>query len=163
MAAMRRRGETLPRTAQTITGGGGSHYLLRHPMNGRVLSRASGIADGVDVRADGGLIVALPSLHASGHRYRWHHSDPPAEAPAWLLDRISGDRRSRGGVDDGGPITVGRRTMSWQSGRNDAAAGNQRRRDFGRIACGQHWPLPAAAGRRGDRADRSFDQPACAQ
>ena len=34
-------------------------------------SIASEIAPGVDTRAEGGYVVAPPSLHISGERYRW--------------------------------------------------------------------------------------------
>lgn len=48
------------------------------------------IAPGIDVRGDGGYIVAPPSLHASGNRYQWvetHHPDrtPLPPLPTWLV------------------------------------------------------------------------------
>jgi hypothetical protein len=49
------------------TGGGGWH-LLYAPTG---LGNRVGLLAGVDWRGGGGLIVAPPSQHASGHRYRW--------------------------------------------------------------------------------------------
>jgi hypothetical protein len=49
------------------TGGGGWH-LLYAPTG---LSNRVGLLAGVDWRGRGGLIVAPPSHHASGHRYTW--------------------------------------------------------------------------------------------
>lgn len=58
----------LPETARTITGKGGSHILYRvdHKENNRV-----DLLEGVDVRSDGGYIVAPPSIHPNGNRYEW--------------------------------------------------------------------------------------------
>lgn len=41
---------------------------------------------GIDVQADGALVVAPPSLHASGRRYRWARplTSPWPVVPAWL-------------------------------------------------------------------------------
>lgn len=62
----------LPETARTITGKGGSHILYRvdHKENNRV-----DLLDGIDVRSDGGYIVAPPSIHPNGNRYEWEY-DP---------------------------------------------------------------------------------------
>jgi Bifunctional DNA primase/polymerase, N-terminal len=49
------------------TGGGGWHLLYRFTG----LGNRVGLLPGVDWRGSGGLIVAPPSHHASGHRYRW--------------------------------------------------------------------------------------------
>jgi hypothetical protein len=42
--------------------------------------------EGIEVQADGALVVAPPSLHASGRRYRWLRriDAPKRPAPAWL-------------------------------------------------------------------------------
>jgi hypothetical protein len=82
----RREHGPLPRTAQVLTGGGGQQFVFAHP-GGTVRNSAGAVGDGLDVRGDGGYIVAAPSLHASGNRYRWLHTldeAPPAELPAWL-------------------------------------------------------------------------------
>lgn len=82
----------LPATVESCTGGGGFHKLLRHPGY-PVKSGAGVLGPGLDIKADGGYIVAPPSLHLSGRRYCWeaasHPDDVPiAEAPAWLLGKL---------------------------------------------------------------------------
>lgn len=77
----------LPRTVEAITGGGGRHLYFAYPQH-PVPSRV-GIAPGIDVRANGGCVVAPPSLHPSGRRYRWRVQCAPGEIPiaplpAWL-------------------------------------------------------------------------------
>ena len=54
----------LPKTVEAITGGGGHHLYFAHP-GGEVRNKV-GLAPGIDLRGDGGYIVAPPSLHASG-------------------------------------------------------------------------------------------------
>ena len=86
---LERRFGVLAPTATCRSGGGGTHRYFRHP--GRAV--ASGpVVPGVDLKADGGLVVAPPSVHASGERYRWEPGSSPdertlAELPAWLADR----------------------------------------------------------------------------
>jgi Bifunctional DNA primase/polymerase, N-terminal len=82
---------TLPLTATTATGGGGEHRFFNFPC-GRVVGNALPVLahgyDGIDVRGEGGLVVAPPSLHVSGQRYRWTlppGSTPLADLPAGLL------------------------------------------------------------------------------
>ena len=63
--------DALPDTANTITGRGGYHLLYRsnEPIKNRV-----GILPGVDVRGDGGYIVAPPSIHPNGRAYEWEQT-----------------------------------------------------------------------------------------
>jgi hypothetical protein len=80
----------LPITPTVATGGGGKHFYFRLPDGVKVGNRA-GIAPGIDVRGDGGYVVAPPSLHASGQYYEWLVSPddtPLAEAPEWLLVKL---------------------------------------------------------------------------
>ena len=83
----------LPRTAESLTGGGGRHLFFIHP-GGSIRNRAklAGLS-GIDIRGDGGYVVAPPSLHISGAHYRWredHRPDqiPLAALPAWLHDLL---------------------------------------------------------------------------
>lgn len=60
----------LPETVTVNTGGGGLHFYFASP--GAVPSRSNlGGFAGVDLKADGGYVVAAPSLHASGRRYEF--------------------------------------------------------------------------------------------
>ena len=60
-----------PETWTAITGRGGYHLYYRG--NGKVKNRA-GIIDGVDIRGNGGYVVAPPSIHKNGNRYEWEYS-----------------------------------------------------------------------------------------
>lgn len=52
------------------TGGGGLHLYFQAPDD-EPKSSTSEIGPGVDTRAEGGYVVAPPSLHISGKRYQW--------------------------------------------------------------------------------------------
>jgi len=78
----------LPPTCEAITGGGGRHFYFAHP--GGLVRNRTGLATGVDLRGDGGYVVAPPSVHPSGRAYAWevsHHPDdtPLAPLPNWLV------------------------------------------------------------------------------
>ena len=84
-----------PDTPTASTGGCGAHLYLRHP-GGTVRNSVGRIAPGVDVRGDGGYVIAPPSQHRSGARYAWVAgfepeavllADPPPWLLPWLVDR----------------------------------------------------------------------------
>lgn len=60
-----------PETWTAITGRGGYHMYFRG--DGKIKNRA-GIIDGVDIRGNGGYVVAPPSIHKNGRRYEWEYS-----------------------------------------------------------------------------------------
>jgi hypothetical protein len=77
----------LPKTLASHTGGGGYHLFFNEPDT-KVSNRAN-ILPGLDVRGDGGYIVAPPSFHKSGVQYRWikeFSESPINDAPQWLLN-----------------------------------------------------------------------------
>lgn len=63
----REHGE-LPETWQSITGRGGYHLIYRDFAE---YKNRTGLYDGIDIRGEGGYIVAPPSLHQNGRRYEW--------------------------------------------------------------------------------------------
>ena len=78
----------LPGTLKQRTGSNGAHRIFRYPEV-RIKNSTSEIGRGLDIRSDGGYIVAAPSLHASGNRYEWHGINTPIEdAPDWLIALI---------------------------------------------------------------------------
>jgi len=83
----------LPPTWRFLTGGGGEHILLRHP-GGAVANSAGKVGPGIDVRGDGGYLVAPPSIHICGRPYAIsvdHHPEetPLAAMPDWLRATIA--------------------------------------------------------------------------
>jgi hypothetical protein len=73
IASLERAGfplDSLPETPTVRTGGGGLHYYFRLPEGDPIKTQA-GILHKVDVRAQGGFVVAPPSMHKSGKRYKW--------------------------------------------------------------------------------------------
>jgi len=83
----------MPPTPTAQTGSGGLHYYFRYPTGTKVGNR-TGIVPGIDVRGDGGYVLAPPSLHASGGSYVWLQPPqvPLADLPEWLFDLICGPR-----------------------------------------------------------------------
>jgi len=87
----------LPATLVARTGGGGRHLYFTAPADGRPMPSRVGLRPGVDVRAEGGLIVVPPSVHPSGRRYAWETPDaPPAPMPHWLVQLLRGASQRRG-------------------------------------------------------------------
>ena len=62
-------GEPPGQTLQTRTGGGGLHFYFLHP--GDTVRNRAGLMPGIDLRGDGGFVVAPPSVHVSGGQYQW--------------------------------------------------------------------------------------------
>jgi hypothetical protein len=81
---------SLPPTLAAATGGGGRHLFFAHPgvEVRNTAGRLPGVAEplpGLDLRGDGGYVVAAPSRHASGGTYRWNDlAVPLAAPPEWL-------------------------------------------------------------------------------
>jgi hypothetical protein len=80
--------------AVALTPRGGRHYLFRRPEGKSWKCSTSKLAPGVDVRTDGGYIVAAPSEIEEGP-YRWGEGlelDDPLEQlpdpPAWLVAEL---------------------------------------------------------------------------
>jgi hypothetical protein len=91
LAALEREHGPLPVTVEAVSGSGGRHLYFAHP-GGPVRNRVA-LAPGIDLRADGGMIVAPPSVHPTGRRYAWRPGLGPGEVglaapPAWLLREI---------------------------------------------------------------------------
>ena len=63
----------LPDTVEQQTGGGGRHILFRHSVG---MSSKVGVRPGLDYRADGGYIIAAPSIHRQRRRIRLGGFEP---------------------------------------------------------------------------------------
>jgi hypothetical protein len=98
----------LPRTRMVKTGKG-RHLYFRYT---RTVERVkSSTNDGLDIKADGGYVVAPPSLHVSGRRYEWFDINVEcAEVPDWLIDYANGARRRKNNIVPLNTIEKPRRT-----------------------------------------------------
>lgn len=80
----------LPTTPISKTGRG-RHIFFKHP--GEIVKNAVKTVPQLDVRGDGGYVVAPPSKHRSGKVYSWVEDfsledKPLAEVPTWILDLL---------------------------------------------------------------------------
>jgi len=77
----------LPGTLTAVTGNG-LHLYYRHP-GGRIPTCSGRLAPGIDVKGEHSFATAPPSLHASGHRYRWREEDVAmSELPGTTVGRL---------------------------------------------------------------------------
>lgn len=76
------------------TGRGGVHLYMAHPGDGvRIANRASSVlGPGIDVRGDGGYVIAPPSRHVSGRAYQWQTIGNPSVPPSWLVEMLTADK-----------------------------------------------------------------------
>lgn len=104
-----------PECPTALTGGGGQHLFFR--SLDALQNSVSVVAPGVDVRAEGGYVIAAPSLHQSGRSYAWelssHPDDVPLpELPSWVI-ALAGRKRVANKRSAGAPATFP------EGGRND--------------------------------------------
>jgi Bifunctional DNA primase/polymerase, N-terminal/Protein of unknown function (DUF3987)/Primase C terminal 1 (PriCT-1) len=108
----------LPDGPRVYTGGGGVHVYFSHP--GPVLKNKVGLFPGVDVRADGGYVLAAGSNHKSGRTYRWKQGHTPTDLaipplPHWLLNSLRRDHPMSVGLDHENRILSGQRNATLTS------------------------------------------------
>jgi Bifunctional DNA primase/polymerase, N-terminal/Protein of unknown function (DUF3987)/Primase C terminal 1 (PriCT-1) len=108
-------GKGLPKTPTVQTGGSGLHLYFELPEDFEPKSR-SGILPGLDVKAEGGFVVAPPSQHQSGNAYLWRYGQTPNKVklgvvPDWLSEPLSKPKNKEisGNGADGEFIPEGRR------------------------------------------------------
>ncbi|HCE18528.1 MAG TPA: hypothetical protein DEQ80_11775 [Anaerolinea thermolimosa] len=120
----------LPSTLEVLTGGGGRHLYFKHPAGVQYLKSGAGVLGaGLDIRADGGYVVAPPSNHVSGNPYVWEASsdpenDEPADLPGWLLNLLTAGQSAPNGHKphnqaQGGKVLQGQRNtwLTSEAGR----------------------------------------------
>lgn len=78
----------IPDAPQVLTGKG-RHIYFAHP--GVAVRNSVGLMPGIDLRGDGGLVVAPPSRHANGNIYTWARGTRDLYLPVcpeWLQNRL---------------------------------------------------------------------------
>lgn len=85
-------------TLTVRTGGSGLHLYLKGDLPAR-----NGFRPGLDLKAEGGYVVAPPSVHASGRRYAWlTPGEEPRAAPDWLRELLEPRPTSNGSAPPAG-------------------------------------------------------------
>jgi hypothetical protein len=75
----------LPKTLIAESPSGSLHHYFKYPDSVKIKNSASKIAQGIDVRGDGGMVVAPPSVKPGVGSYVWLNDYDIADAPDWLL------------------------------------------------------------------------------
>jgi hypothetical protein len=78
----------LPSTLTAVSPSRSRHYYFRWPEGRAVGNSTSQIGPGIDVRGEGGMVIAPPSKRSDG-TYAWVCEEEIAEAPAWLITLVS--------------------------------------------------------------------------
>jgi hypothetical protein len=71
-------------TTATSTTGAGRHIWFATSVP--IQCSAGRVGPGLDIRGDGGYVIAPPSIHPTGKIYTWANPGPVIEAPPWLVD-----------------------------------------------------------------------------
>lgn len=120
----------LPETPVSKTGNGGEHILFKHPGI-EIRNSAGKLGKGLDIRGDGGYIVAPPSVHPNGNVYEWRVRPSEvelADMPEWMIELLKESPKPESEQHTGAVV---------EGGRNDyltKMAGAMRRKGFGEDA-----------------------------
>ena len=84
----------MPALPETLTAktSNGHHYYCTMP-DADLRNSQNKLGNKIDIRANGGYVVAPNSVHESGHVYRWlDPSAPIAAAPDWVIQTLMAER-----------------------------------------------------------------------
>jgi Bifunctional DNA primase/polymerase, N-terminal/Family of unknown function (DUF5906) len=79
----------LPETRTAVSPSGSKHFYFKAPKGRKVWNSESEIGRGIDVRGEGGMVLAPPSVKPGVGTYRWLNDMDPADAPEWLLALVT--------------------------------------------------------------------------
>jgi hypothetical protein len=83
LRALEKKFSALPKTASVVTPRGGQHFYFRHP--GVEIRNAVGYpGPGLDIRGDGGYVLAPPSVGPNEKPYEVDEVANLADMPEWL-------------------------------------------------------------------------------
>jgi len=91
LAELEKQFGALPDSVECLTWSGGRQIYFKYPKGTAIYNSQSKIGKDLDIRGEGGYVVAPGSI-VNGRSYEWevaHHPDdvPVADAPGWLIDK----------------------------------------------------------------------------
>src|SRR5262249_21014399 len=89
LRALEEKHGPLPETLMAESPSGSRHRYYNQPKEIAIKNSTSSIGPGIDVRGEGGMVIAPPSTRDDG-AYRWLNDNPIADAPQWLIDLAVG-------------------------------------------------------------------------
>src|SRR5262249_22877411 len=89
LRALEEKHGPLPETLMAESPSGSRHRYFKRPDAVTITNSTSSIGPGIDVRGEGGMVIAPPSARDDG-AYRWLNDNPIADAPQWLINLAVG-------------------------------------------------------------------------
>lgn len=131
----------LPDTLTAGTGVG-QHLLYRIPDGALPPRNRVRLSEGVDLRSTGGQIVAPPSKHRTGRRYRWLDVRAPEVLPsAWIarlgFDPTTASKQTAGRARNVTPYALAALTQECAAVRGTAVGGRNNRLNAAALKIGQ--------------------------
>lgn len=130
--------DRIPKGLRVRTGSGGWHLYFAHPGGLVRNSAGTALGPGVDVRGDGGYVIAPPSRHISGGTYQWTGPWILPDLPDHLLERVRPPERPAPKWTE--PVRMDRALSAWAAKALDDEA---------------HQVRAAASGNRNHRLNRA--------
>lgn len=99
LAELETKHGTLPETLEVLTPGGGRHLYFKNVSG--LKNSAGKVGAGLDIRANGGYIIAPGSINSEGKEYTWVNNKlKPAIAPDWLVNLATRKKKPPKQVSD---------------------------------------------------------------
>ena len=125
LSALVARHGDLPPTQQASTPSGGAHYVFKYPTDVHVGNSAGKLGRGLDVRGEGGYIVA-PGCDLAR---RWENALDPADPPEWMIDALLSEGHA--------PINTDRNVFHSAYGGRRFFDDGERNKGLRDVACGR--------------------------
>jgi hypothetical protein len=90
LSALIKQHGDLPPTQQASTPSGGAHYVFKYPAGMHIGNSAGKLGKGLDIRGEGGYIVA-PGCDPAR---RWENALDPADAPEWMIEALLSEKHA---------------------------------------------------------------------
>jgi hypothetical protein len=117
-------------TVEAITGAG-RHLYFRWPQGTEIRNtQCRDDLPGIDVRGEGGYVIAPPSIHPSGRRYAWSvdSANEFVDAPGWLIHLVTNKSRANGGSGEAASPEC------WRTFIGETVDGSRRGRAIARLS-----------------------------